>query len=196
MTDIGIEIKFEDLYEKFYKLVHFVCRKYADGNEELSDLIQDTFIRIYEKIGDLHHSRALSSWVYKVAYHTCLDHLIRKKSHNNKLDRFWESLQTDMLIEYPSEHKIYIEEMLADLDEEQRELITLAYLEGLKQEDISELTGYDRSYISKKLKAIRKVLVKRMKGRLSQLLFYLINVTFFNSNQSFKGRDKSQGNKL
>lgn len=69
------------LYDEFAPMVLGVCRRYAASRDEANDLMQDSMIRVFEKIGTVHDAAKLQGWIYSISVNICLMHL-RK---NNRL---------------------------------------------------------------------------------------------------------------
>ncbi|WP_082061678.1 RNA polymerase sigma factor [Paenibacillus sp. E194] len=58
------------------------------GNKhEAEDAVQDIFVRAYEKLHLYKPNVLFSSWLYKIAYHYCLN-LIRKRNIHQKF-KWW-----------------------------------------------------------------------------------------------------------
>ena len=60
-------------------------------NEEGRDLAQETFLKVWQGIGSIHNEARFDTWLYRIATHTAIDHLRRRKfrwSH-------WETKEID-----------------------------------------------------------------------------------------------------
>ena len=167
----------EDFYDRYYRLVYYVCRKYTNNTEELEDLIQDIFLKIFNKIETINCSKATSSWVYRITYNSCLDFLSKKTTHSKKLQNFGFQLETDTNFEYREESGINVRLLLEKLPAEQQEIMSLVYFEGLNHEEIGKLLGYERSYITKKIKRAKEIMSKKWLGNLVTIFTIVCTVS-------------------
>ena len=70
---------FEYLYISYRKHVYSLCLRMLKNSAEAEDLTQETFLRIFRKIGTFGGESAFSTWVYKVTVNVVLMHFRRKK---------------------------------------------------------------------------------------------------------------------
>lgn len=66
------------LYDEFAPMVLGICRRYAASRDEADDLMQDSFVRVFEKIGTLRDTAKLQGWIYSTTVNICLMHLRKK----------------------------------------------------------------------------------------------------------------------
>jgi len=65
--------------DAFRRLVaHVVFRMVPDPGDR-EDLCQDVFIRVYQKLRTFRFESKLSTWIVRVAYRVCLNHLAKKR---------------------------------------------------------------------------------------------------------------------
>ena len=67
------------LYDEFASMVLGVCQRYATCRDEANDLLQDSMVKVFEKIGTLHDAAKLQSWIYSIAVNTCLQYCRRSR---------------------------------------------------------------------------------------------------------------------
>lgn len=78
-------IRFEDVYNNFYKQIFFYINGKVKDSNLAEDLTQDTFAKVYKKFDNYNVYKAkLNTWIYSIALNCVIDH-IRSKAHNNKL---------------------------------------------------------------------------------------------------------------
>lgn len=68
------------LYERFARKMFGICLRYAGNREEAEDLLQDGFIRVFERIGSYKAEGSLEGWVRKVMVNTALEHIRKQKN--------------------------------------------------------------------------------------------------------------------
>jgi len=71
------------LYDTHYQQVRKFILTITKDDWAADDLIQETFIRVEKNINSVRKTDKISSWIFKIAYHLCMDHL--KNSNNETL---------------------------------------------------------------------------------------------------------------
>lgn len=120
-----------------------------------NDLFQDTFLRIISALqarrGSYQQQNRFVYWAMRIARNTALDYLrTRKKwkdvgNHEDDEDSFWDRLPDFApdaldLIQDVQQNE-WLEECIAQLSHDQREVLLLRHDAGLSFKEIAELTG-------------------------------------------------------
>ncbi len=66
------------LYDEMAPMVTGVCMRFASDRDEAQDMVQDVFVKVFERIGSLKEGDNLGAWVYRIVMNTCLDRLRRR----------------------------------------------------------------------------------------------------------------------
>ncbi|APG59916.1 RNA polymerase sigma factor [Christiangramia salexigens] len=170
----GIERKehlkdFEELYEKNYEALCAYVLKLS-GNPALSkDIVQETFIGIWEKREDLRIKTSFKAYLYKACYHRFIEKMRASKKEADLLDTLkWETIYSiHSEGEMNKKRKLRIIKRAVDqLSPKCREAFLLSRYNGLKYAEIAETMNISvktvELHISKALSRLRK----------SQLLLY------------------------
>lgn len=64
-----------NLYDNHYQKVRKFILTITKDEWAADDLIQETFIRVKENMTNIREPEKVSSWMFKIAYHLCMDHL-------------------------------------------------------------------------------------------------------------------------
>jgi RNA polymerase sigma-70 factor (ECF subfamily) len=136
-------------------LFNFVYRYVGDA-AAAQDLVQDTFVRVVNSIGQYSHRGAFSSWLFQVAVNLCKDHLRKKRLQVVSLHDYYtsgsgekvfvkdqvadEDAQTDAAVE-AAERERLVRRLLAGLPEDQRAVILLKEYQALTFAEIAEVLG-------------------------------------------------------
>ena len=68
--------EFETIYRDYYSKVFRLCSGYASGRDEwATEAAQEVFITIWNKYDTLKDPQALSAWIYRIAFNTCMKRL-------------------------------------------------------------------------------------------------------------------------
>src|ERR1017187_5828368 len=70
---------FAVLVDRYKNMVFTLLLKMLKDREEAEEVAQDTFVKIYKSLSKFNGESKFSTWIYKVAFNTCLDRLKKNK---------------------------------------------------------------------------------------------------------------------
>jgi RNA polymerase sigma-70 factor (ECF subfamily) len=70
----------QQLYQKLYSPMMGVCFRYARNKEEAKDLLQDGFIKVFDKIERFNFKGSLEGWVRRIMVNHAIDHYRKNKN--------------------------------------------------------------------------------------------------------------------
>ena len=136
----GDPLALETLYLNYHRrLGHFVSR-FTPRHENAEEIINDTFIAVWQRAKDFRSASRVSTWIFGIAYRTALNSLRRQKNHNaaQNLDDC-EQQTIDPFLE--TEVQDWLTHGLNRLPIEQRLTVELAYRMGYSMEEIAAITS-------------------------------------------------------
>jgi len=74
------------LFEQFNRKMMGVCLRYAGRSEEAEDMLQNGFIRVFEKIDTFRGSGSLEGWIRKIMVNESLTYLRKNKDMRLNID--------------------------------------------------------------------------------------------------------------
>ena len=148
-------------------MVYSLSLKMLADVEEAKDVVQDTFIKVWQNLDSYDEHYAFNTWVYTIASRLCLDRLrrVRPIGPVDADERVFETVadDTDPERQLESSEWVSVIKVLADeLSGKQRLVFTLSQLEGLETEQIKEITGLDADQIKSNLYAAKKNIRERL----------------------------------
>ena len=160
----GSEEAFEQIYNRYKKLVAQVCYQMTGNIEDSKDLTQKVFLELYRKSAKLIDHPCLRGWLYMTAKNVCRDHLkylSRKQNKEAGLEDFQNSPGS------MAEYKIIqqIEDEIELLSIEDRNLIIQHYYEGFSQKEMAEKLNLNPSTLRTRLQKARESLEKNLKTK-------------------------------
>lgn len=173
----GEEQAFEHVFHKYYASLCFFANKFLRDEEAARDVVQEVFIRFYEKTYDFPNWIALKSFLYSCVQHKVLNYL--EKQNNRAAIHERLELETYQENEYflrQVETEIFEEIFMAieQLPEECRRIFKMSYIEHLDIREISEKLHIAESTIKTQRQRAKKFLRDRL-----QDLYPLVTILFF-----------------
>jgi RNA polymerase sigma-70 factor (ECF subfamily) len=139
------------------ELKGFVYKRVKD-KELTEDIVHDVFIKVQNKIGQLHEQGRLTSWIYQITKNAIVDHF-RKRSRNLYVeDLDWES-------DTPNFNECVtrcLYNMLETLPDKYREALQLAEVENLPQLELAKRLGLSYSGAKSRVQRARQMLKEKV----------------------------------
>jgi RNA polymerase sigma-70 factor, ECF subfamily len=163
---------FAVLVDRYKDLVFTLALRMVKNREEAEEVAQDTFIKTYNALSKFKGESKFSTWIYKVAYNTCLDRLKKNKRqpYTVAIDEYTEhqikTLDNALDNIEEKEKKQTIKNCLELLPSEDSFILTLYYFEELSLDEISKITGLKPNNVKVKLFRSRKKLAAILKQQL------------------------------
>ena len=143
----GNKEAFRWVLQQYQRLVFSLALKMLADEEEAKDVVQETFIRVWQRIIDYDLQKSFTTWLYTIASRLCLNRLkqIRRTlplpDDERVLQRF---ANTDSQQTLENSEWVSIVRMLAEgLSPKQKLVFTLCQLEGLSSAEVEQITGMD-----------------------------------------------------
>lgn len=69
------ELKMQQaLYDRFSGRMYVVCLRYASGQLEAEDILQEAFVKVFGKLESYREEASLTQWIKRVVINTALNH--------------------------------------------------------------------------------------------------------------------------
>jgi len=153
----GKDGAFVQLVERYRRKVFALAARFARDRDELDDICQDIFIKIYENLDKFRRDAPFEHWMSRIAVRTCYDVLRkrRKEKGNIPLDDIHYQIAADSGEDFmAAEHaRTILEKGMAELKPEERLVITLLELEEKAVKEVAQLTGWSETNV--KVRAFR-----------------------------------------
>jgi RNA polymerase sigma-70 factor (ECF subfamily) len=153
----GAAEAFGALVRRYEGELYGYLRRYLGDSDLADDVFQNTFLQLYTKIGQYELGRPVRPWLYAIATNQAIDALRRENRHQSvRLTDGDESADGDVpqllaLLEcrdpgpvellQTEERKLMIRGTVEKLPDFLRQVVILAYYQGLKYMDIADIMG-------------------------------------------------------
>lgn len=134
-----------DRYEA--KLRRYMCRITSASAEDIDDLLQETFIKVYEHLRGFDQSLSFSSWIYRIAHNIVISSYRKKKVRpqvqftdlpDALVTTFASNTTTDAIV-LSKEQSDMVRSAIQELSQKYQDVVMLHYFEGYGYDEIAHI---------------------------------------------------------
>ena len=168
----GEKRSFTLLVDRYKHMVYTSAFRMVKVREDAEEISQDTFLSAFKALGSFRGECQFSTWLYRIAYNKCLDHLkknkrkmlvddldVSEKFDLGYIDKKMEALEQE-------ERKIRVKNAIGELPSDMALLITLFYLDERSLKEIAIVMDQSVNNLKVKLHRSRKRLMLSLKNQL------------------------------
>lgn len=168
----GDTAAYEELVRRHQKRVFAIVGGILRRREDVEDVAQQVFLKVYLSLGRFDLRSSFSTWLYKITVNECWDLLRKKKARRlvYEADMGEEQARQVSGVEgdaagpadafQRAEARQLVERLLAHLPEEERLMLVLKEAEGFSVEEIGELLGMNVNTVKVRLFRARRKLAE------------------------------------
>jgi RNA polymerase sigma factor (sigma-70 family) len=157
-----------EVYNRYSKAMYNVAFRIVKDEHYAEDVMQEGFLKAFLKLNDYRQEVAFGAWLKRIIINNSID--FYKKNNNfqlEELDRVLYKVEEEIPIQIESEYQNLkvgqILEAIQNLKDNYRMVLTLFYIEGYDQEEISEIVNISyancRTTLSRAKESLRKALM-------------------------------------
>ena len=158
---------FTFLVNHYQKLVVHITGRLIQRQDELEDVCQEVFLKVYQNLGKYRNECKLSTWIATIAYNTSINYL-RKFKKGDMISS--EEMLTMPVIsdakaldfERIDLHQ-YIRSQIELLPVQYRTVLTLFHLEEFSYQEIEQITGMPEGTVKSYLFRAKAILKEKLK---------------------------------
>ena len=159
---------FRYLVANYQGLVLHMVGRIVQRQEDVEDICQEVFIKVYKQLKRFRGDSKLSTWIAKIAYNTSISYVRKVRQNEHSYDEQPGLIAIEMddtlshnLVE-KAEVKKYLLEMIEQLPVNYRTVLTLFHLEEFSYKEIEEITNMPEGTIKSYLSRARKILKEKL----------------------------------
>lgn len=151
------------LYERFAGKMYALCLRYARNSEDAQDILQDGFVRVFEKLGQFRGEGSFEGWIRRIMIHTALRAYQRRRFEFEKdtLEGSPDPGTAPEALSRLSEAELL--ELIARLPDGYRVIFNLVAIEGYSHTEVAEALDIQESTSRSQLTKARKWLIGELK---------------------------------
>ncbi|MCT4640331.1 MAG: sigma-70 family RNA polymerase sigma factor [Bacteroidales bacterium] len=134
---------FNLILRKYQERLYWHIRKMVVNHDDADDVLQNSFIKIWNGLNSFREDSQLFTWLYRVATNEALTFLKKKKakyflSMNDYESHLQNSLESDVFFE-GDEIERKLNKALLTLPDKQRLVFNMKYFDNMKYDEMSEV---------------------------------------------------------
>ena len=174
----GDHHSFKVLYQKYAPKLYGFSKRYLNSNDEAEEIVQEVFLRIWEKKQNIDENQSFSSYIIQAAKHRIFNGFRKKVNEQAYLDFLIHADQsmtnfTDMEIDY-REIKQKAENAISTMPPKRQEIFRLSREKGLKNKEIAEKLQISIKTVENQMGQALKFLREELSDYQSIILIFLL----------------------
>lgn len=172
----GDETALAPLVEKYKRMVHRLAMQITKNHEDANDVMQETFIKVYQSIHTFRQEAAFETWVYRIAVNEALNFVKRRErrressletieeaEYNPEVRRKAEIANDPEIQAEQAELRHWVTKAVNSLSLKHRIVVILHELEGLTHGEIASILNCSEGTVRSRLHYARKQLKSLLK---------------------------------
>ncbi len=136
---------FRILVQKYQKPLYNHVRNMVLNHDDTDDVLQNTFIKIFQNLKNFKGDSKLFSWIYRIATNEAITFMQQRSkkqgiSNEELQDKSLNKLESDVYFD-GDEIQLKLQKAIHRLPEKQQTVFKMKYFQELKYEEISEILG-------------------------------------------------------
>ena len=138
-------VAFQKLMREYQRPLYNHIRNIVLNHDDTDDVLQNTFIKVFQYLNGFKGDSKLFSWMYRIATNEAITFINNKAKRNGTTS---EAMQTKIVENLKADEyfdgndiQIKLQKSIALLPEKQQLVFKMKYFEELKYEEISEILG-------------------------------------------------------
>lgn len=134
------EQAFRNLLSNYQERLYFHVRRYVHHHEDANDVLQNTFIKIWNAIDNFRGESGLYTWLYRIASNEAITYLNKNKKRNEV------DIEQSAAQHRSAEDNVEADEMIAKLQraidtlpDKQKQVFIMRYYDEMPYEEISKI---------------------------------------------------------
>ena len=154
------EQAFQEIFKANSTKIFHLCLGYTGDTDAANDLLQETFLKVWQNLEKFRNQAMISTWIYRIAVNTCLTYLKKEKraAKDELTPDIIENRQEEVSEKNEQVETLY--KCIAKLEENERIIITMV-MDEVAYPEIAEVSGISEGNL--------RVKIHRIKHKLTEL---------------------------
>ncbi|MFD0836896.1 RNA polymerase sigma factor [Mariniflexile aquimaris] len=157
---------FKDLLDLYQERLYWHIRKIVITHDNANDVLQETFIRIFNGIHNFKEKSTLHTWMYRIAYNESIRFLEKNKVKTlvpleQDANQYLKNLTQDSFFN-GNELQLKLNEAIATLTDKQKRVFQMKYFDDLSFHDISEILNISENTLKSSYYSAVKIIEEKI----------------------------------
>ncbi|MDR2376795.1 MAG: sigma-70 family RNA polymerase sigma factor [Treponema sp.] len=156
---------FRYLVTRHQKAVYNMGRSFFRNREDISDFVQEVFLKVYRSLSRFEGRSRFSTWLYSIAYNTAVNEITRRKEYHSLVEG-------DIVIDGDTPERKLVRDIARDavleavgeLPERYRICVDMYFFYDRSYQEIGLITGFPVNTIKSHVFRAKKLLREKLKG--------------------------------
>ncbi len=172
---------FEEIVERYQRLVFHIIYHYLGRRDEVEDLAQEVFLKVFRSLETFDAKRPLKAWISRITANTCLDEVRKARKRKTQLfadlggdeegrvEYLYERFSQQSSLSERDVQELFelLEKLMGRLNEKDKMAFVLRELEGLSYPEIAQ--ALQTTELAARIRVSRSK--RRLQGDLEQVLY-------------------------
>jgi RNA polymerase sigma-70 factor (ECF subfamily) len=162
----GSRSAFNQIFKRYHQKLYFFSLGYLKSEKEAEEIVQETFIKLWERRHDLNPELSVHAYLFKIAFNFIRKRMIRtirddefRHDLAGELADFDDHTANTLNYHFLLEH---INQLIRQLPPRQKQVLELRKLEGYSAKEISEMLGLSLKTVEAHLTAALRFLKEKL----------------------------------
>jgi len=163
-------VAFNQIVEKYRNRLMSVIFRMIQSSEEAEDIVQETFLRVYQHRNSFDFRHCFSTWLYTIALNLARNEL-RKRKRFKFFDIFdMQGKETEIAVEMklPSNLPQALERAMENLPEKYKTAFLLRDVQELPYEEVAQIMNIPLGTVKSRVNRARAILREKLKPRMEE----------------------------
>ena len=138
-------VAFQKLLRDYQRPLYNHIRNIVLNHDDADDVLQNTFIKVFQYLKDFKGESKLFSWMYRIATNEAITFINQKAKRNGTTSetmqtKIVDNLKADTYFD-GNEIQIKLQQAITSLPQKQQLVFKMKYYEEIKYEELSEILG-------------------------------------------------------
>lgn len=164
---------FNGLFNSFYPPLYYYCRKFVSDPEDAKDLMQNVFLRFWDKREEINIESSIKSYLFRSVQNECLNY-IRSCPHkvsfgeieNERIEEHIHAHTPETELEN-RELKDTIYSIMDELPHQCKRIFIMSRFNGLKNKEIAERLAVSVRTVDTQIYRALKIFKNRLKNHIA-----------------------------
>ncbi len=165
---------FAALVSAYEGKIYNLALRYLGNREDAMDASQEVFLRVFRFLPGFQEESGFSTWIYRIGVNVCKDMLVKRNKRNElslELPDDEDDYRTVEVSDERYDPQAIVEQSdlreslasaIAELPQQQREMIVLRDIQGLSYEEIGQVLCLESGTVKSRLSRARENLRKKL----------------------------------